>query len=105
MMIHLSFFKLGIGVRGWTNEPKRYPGIEMGVLVQVWFTPTTSKGALSTAFRVLLDLLSGLTDLPLSKQKAIQVLVNNPGDPNDSLFRINKGIDPAYNAPWFKVHW
>jgi hypothetical protein len=77
----------------------------MGVLLQVWFTPTTSKGPLSTAFRVLLGLLNGLTDLPLSKQKAIQVLVNNPGDPDEPLFRINKGLDPAYNAPWFKVHW
>lgn len=92
-------------MRGWTNEPNRTSGFEMGVLLQVWFTPTTSKGPLSTAFRVLLGLLNGLTDLPLSKQKAIQVLVNNPGDPDEPLFRINKGLDPAYNAPWFKVHW
>ena len=92
-------------MRGWTSEPERISGIEMSVLVQVWFTPTTSKGALSTAFRVLLGLINDLTDLPLSKKKAIQILVDNPDDPDEPLFRVNKGLDPAYNAPWFKVHW
>ena len=56
-------------------------------------------------FRLLFELFNDLTDLPLSKKKAIQILVDNPDDPDEPLFRVNKGLDPAYNAPWFKVHW
>lgn len=93
------------GVRGWTNEPGRITGVQMSVVVKLWFTPPTGNSVLSRAFRFLLGLLGSFTELPLTKQKAIVVDVNDPGNPNEPLFRLGQGLDPAYNAPWFKVHW
>ena len=70
-------------MRGWTSEPDRNTGVQMGVLGQFWFTPLTTTGVLQAAFRFLLGLLNDLTDLPFSKQKAFQVPLNSPDDPNE----------------------
>ena len=45
------------------------------------------------------------TDLPFSKDKSIVIDANIPGDPDQPLFRLLDGMDPAYTAPYFKTHY
>jgi len=91
------------GVRGWEDETARSTGAEMSVTGLLWFTANDSDEA-SPIFRFLLNLLSDLTDLPFTKSTGIQVLMNKP-DTEKSLFVLQSGMDPDYNAPYFKVHW
>jgi len=91
------------GVRGWHDEIARSTGVDMSVKGVFWISANNSEEA-HPIFRVLLDLISDLTDLPFSKSTAIQVLTNMPGT-GESLFALRDGADPDYNAPHFKTHW
>ena len=76
----------------------------MGVQVKVWFTADTRENG-NPFFRYLLSFLGDDTDLPFSKDKSIVIETNIPGDPDQPYFRLLNGVDPSYNAPYFKTHY
>eukprot|EP00588_Corethron_pennatum_P005685 CAMPEP_0194296078 /NCGR_PEP_ID=MMETSP0169-20130528/55129_1 /TAXON_ID=218684 /ORGANISM="Corethron pennatum, Strain L29A3" /LENGTH=364 /DNA_ID=CAMNT_0039045433 /DNA_START=275 /DNA_END=1369 /DNA_ORIENTATION=+ len=101
---NLNFEVTVTGNRGWTDEPNRSTGVELSVTGQLWFNAKNKEDG-NALFRLLMRFVKNLPDLPFSKSDAIQVSTNTPGDVNQQLFTVRDGMDPAYNAPFFKTHW
>merc|ERR1712048_966997 len=92
------------GVRGWTDEPNRLTGSEMTVTGKVWFTANNREDG-SALFRFILGFLASQTELPFTKDRAIQVRTSSPDDDEQAFFTVLPGLDPSYPVPYFKTRW
>ncbi|MFT6289508.1 MAG: hypothetical protein ACJAR2_000093 [Ilumatobacter sp.] len=90
------------GQRGWVDEGTRALACDMSVEARVWFGPGAEQ---NTAVKLLWAVTKELGhDFPVSKDKAVVVSTNQPGDIDQPIFQLLKGETSRFKAPKFACH-
>jgi hypothetical protein len=89
------------GNRGWVNEPGKDLFAELGVEPKIWFSPSNNK---KSKMLMLLEKVLRRHDFPFSKDKAILVSTNLPGDPKNPILKMIRGTNPEFPIPSFGRH-
>ena len=91
-------------VRGWINEKdsdsKSELAADMQILPKIWLSP--KQGGYLQAAWPLIQL--HLPDLPLSKEKAININSSEVGNPHHPYFHIRRGEYKGFKSPDFARH-
>lgn len=90
------------GNRGWVDETNKTLAADMGVIGQIWFSPSAHQN----------PIVKGLWDLfarnglpfPSEKSKAFKVRTHLPGNPDHPLFPLVKGHTEEFPIPDFARH-
>ncbi|WP_264550802.1 hypothetical protein [Flavobacterium sp. N2038] len=90
------------GQRGWVDEKSKEMALDMTVEGKIWFTPSEHQG--DRINEVWPFLRYSLPKFPLDKENAIRVNTYLPGNPNQPIFQVNKGLSPEYKNPPFATH-
>jgi hypothetical protein len=90
------------GNRGWVDETTREFACDMSVEGRIWFGPGAHENHVVKLFWHVLDDLGH--DFPISKETAIVVRTNEPGNPAQSIFELRKGESTRFEAPDFARH-
>jgi hypothetical protein len=90
------------GQRGWVNETTKEIAVDMTVEGKIWFTPSEHQGDKIKEIWPLLRY--SLPKFPLDKENAIRVITHLPGNPDQPIFPVNKGISPEFINPPFALH-
>ncbi|RZJ28118.1 MAG: hypothetical protein EOO18_13330 [Chryseobacterium sp.] len=90
------------GQRGWVNETTKEIAVDMTVAGKIWFTPSEHQGDKIKEIWPLLRY--SLPNFPLDKENAIRVITHLPGNPDQPIFPVNKGISPDFINPPFALH-
>jgi hypothetical protein len=90
------------GQRGWVDEDTRALACDMSVEARIWFGPGAHENAAVKLLWKLLDELGH--DFPISKDKAVVVSTNEPGDVGQPIFQLSKGETSRFEAPEFARH-
>ena len=90
------------GQRGWVDEDTRALACDMSVEARIWFGPGAEQ---KTMVKLLWELTKELGhDFPVSKDKAVVVSTNQPGDIDQPIFQLSKGETSRFKAPGFACH-
>lgn len=89
------------GNRGWINEPEKDIYAELGVEGKIWFSEPTNK---RSKLLKILERVLRRNDFPFSKDQAVKVSTNLPGDPNNPTFQLINGTNPSFPIPSFGRH-
>jgi len=93
------------GSRGWVDEKNRTIAGDMSVVGTIWFSPS---GVLNNKLVKLLmkHFVEHGLPFPSSKEHAIIIKTHKPGDPNQALFPLTKGLTPkaVFDIPDFAKH-
>jgi hypothetical protein len=89
------------GNRGWVNEPEKDVYAELGVEGKIWFSEPTNK---RSKFLKLLERVYRRSDFPFSKDQAILVSTNMPGNASNPIFQLINGTNTEFPIPSFGRH-
>ena len=91
------------GQRGWVGEPAREMAADMTVEGKIWFSRETMTRTLSLQAAQSLLAARGL-NFPSDKAHAIKVQTHLPGNPQQPIFDLRRGLTPRFDAPDFTRH-
>ena len=89
------------GNRGWVNEPEKDVYADLGVEGKIWFSEPTGK---RSKLLTLLEKVLRRNDFPFSKDQAILIATNMPGDTTNPTFNLISGTNPTFDIPSFGNH-
>ena len=90
------------GQRGWADESTRELAAGMSVEATIWFSPSAKQSWLID--KAWDWFKAKKLPFPSEKENAIKVTTHLPGDPDQPLFPLRKGENPAYSSPDFARH-
>lgn len=92
------------GNRGWVNEDTRELAADLTVEPKIWFSPDASQSPLGKFIWDAFEVLAVNWPFPDSKANAIQLTTFDPGNPNQPIFPLRKGISKDFKTPDFTLH-
>lgn len=90
------------GSKGWANEATKEVAADMGVEGKIWFGPSAHQNQFVKMFMHHFS-EHGLK-FPFNKDNAIVVQTFKPGDPNQPLFPLRRGLTRKFEIPAFAKH-
>ncbi|MEM9820086.1 MAG: hypothetical protein AAF985_03405 [Bacteroidota bacterium] len=90
------------GNRGWADENTRELAADMSVVGKIWFSPSAQENKILKAIWDHFD-ESGLK-FPFNKENAIVVSTHDPGNKDQVLFPLTRGLTDQFPIPNFAKH-
>jgi len=90
------------GNRGWADESTKEIAADMTVEGRIWFSPSAHNHP--NVKKVANDFIAKGFPFPSTKANAIVVTTHLPGNPNQPIFPLRKGLSTDFPIPAFAKH-